>query len=260
MVEPVAQHGNGLAQKINIFCVLFGIAIILFLPLKKEIWYDETISVLCAKGLSHDTPLQFADSSVVSSETINRLNTNANVFEATVNDNANSYLYNIGLHWFSSVCGNSIGAYMLLTKLLAIASILAFFMLCRQILGNNYFTTLALILFNCDIDFIGMSHEIRAYSMGILFITLAGIYFFRFLKDDKPLHLFLTGLFSVAAILTHFLSVYIILVFLGAMLLYKKASLFNLKNIVAIMIPVALIAFYFYLAYPALTNNLKYLD
>ena len=248
----VALKDNGLATKINLFSLLAAIAVILFLPLRKEIWYDETVSVLCAKGISHDSPLLFADSTTVSSETLNRLNTSANVFDATVNDNANSYLYNIGLHWFTVIAGNSIMAYMLFSKLIAIATLLSFFLLCRQFFGNSFFTTLAFVFFACDAEFVGMSHEIRAYAMGILFITLAGIYFFRFLDQNKPIHLFLTGIFSVAAVLSHFLSVYIVLVFLGAMLLYKKAALLNLKNVLAVVLPVGLIALYFYFAYPGL--------
>ena len=159
-----------------------AIIIVLILPLKKEIWYDETVSVLCARGISHDAPMLFANTNVVSSVALAQLNTPANVFNATVNDNANSFLYNICLHWYTAVAGNSITSYMLFSKLLAIATLIAFYFLCGLFFGRGSpFTSVAIMLLAIDIDFIGMSHEIRAYQMGILFVTLAAIYFYKFI-------------------------------------------------------------------------------
>ena len=89
---------SGLAKKINIFCLLAAIIAVLLLPLKKEIWYDETISMQCSKGISSDAPSLFANTNTTNSETLAGLNTAGNVFNATVLDNGNSYLFNIGLH------------------------------------------------------------------------------------------------------------------------------------------------------------------
>lgn len=242
-----------LTKKINIFCLLAGIAIIIILPFRKEAWYDETVSILCSKGISHDAPALFANTNVVSSASLEQLNTLPNIFTATVSDNANSYVYNIGLHWFTQSAGNSLAAYMWFSKLIAIATLIAFWLLCNLFFENKIFTSAAVLLLATDIDFIGMSHEIRAYAMGILFVTLAAIYFFKFMyRAEKPVYLFLTGLFSVAAILAHFLSVYIILVFLGALVVTKKGSLFSVKNIMALIIPISLIVVFFYCAYPGL--------
>ena len=244
---------DGFTKKINIFCLLTAIALILILPLKKEIWYDETVSILCSKGISHDSPLLFADTNAVSSATLQQLNTDKNVFDATVTDNANSFLYNIGLHWFALLFGNSVSAYMLFSKLLAIATLIAFYFLCDLFFKNNLFTSVAILLLATDINFLGMSHEIRAYAMGIFFVTLAAIYFYKFMYGSaKPFYLFCTGLCAVAAVLSHFLSVYIILVLLMVMIVTKKSKLFSAKNILAVVIPVALIAVFFYFAYPGL--------
>jgi uncharacterized membrane protein len=244
---------SGSAKKINLFCLLAAIVIILVLPLKKEIWYDETVSILCSKGISHDSPAQFSNTNLINSATLEQLNNTQNVFNATVNDNANSFLYNIGLHWFTLLFGNSITIYMLFSKLSGIITLLAFYVLCTLLFRNSLFTSVAILLLATDNNFTGMSHEIRAYSMGICFVTLAAVYFFKFMyQKENTRYLFLTSLFSVAAILSHFLTVYTILVFLAVLIFTKKTNLFSARNIIGLLLPVSLLALFFYFAYPGL--------
>lgn len=227
---------------------------VLFIPVKKEIWYDETVSMLCSKGITHDMQYYLRNTDTASSAMLARYNNAPDVFNATVNDNANSYLYNIGLHWFTWLCGNSLQAYMLFSKLISVITLIAFFSLCGLILGESLFSSAAILLLATDTNFYGMSHEIRTYAMGMMFVTLAAIYFFRFIKErGKPVDLFFLGLFSVATVLSHFLSVYIILCFLGGIVYFKRASLFSSKNIAAMVLPVTLIVLFFLLAYPGLS-------
>ena len=236
----------GLAKKINILSLLIAIAAVVVLPLKKEIWYDESISVLCSKGITYDTHNLFAGSTTITGAAIEQLNTPQNVFNATVADNGNSFLFNICLHWLAPLAGNTIPAYMLLSKLCGIATLLAFFVLCNLFLKDSIFTALAILLLAADINFMGMSHEIRAYAMGTLFTTLAGICYYKFsCEREKPIYIFFLALFCVAAVLSHYLSLYVILVFLVCLVLAKKAGLFSLKNIAALIIPLAIIAIYF---------------
>src|ERR1700722_13606084 len=110
---------NSRSRKINIFCLLAAIILVLTLPVKKEIWYDETVSIRCSKGISHDTPALLSNIDAANSAGLSRLNTAANVFNATVLDNGNSFLYNLCLHWFTLIFGISVAAYMLLSKLCA---------------------------------------------------------------------------------------------------------------------------------------------
>jgi hypothetical protein len=243
----------GLAKKINLFCLLAAIAIVLVLPLKKQIWYDETISILCAHGISHATPAQLANITTLTSDTLNALNTPGNVFTATVYDNANSYLYNITLHYWAILFGNTLGAYMLLCKLCAIITLLAFFTLCRQFFGDSPFTAIAILLLLTDNNFTGMSHEVRAYAMGIMFVTLAAVPLCKYLfLQEKPRYLLLTSLFSVAAILAHFLTAYIILVFVAALLIIKWRNLFTPRKVLYIILPLSALALFFALAYHGL--------
>jgi len=243
----------GLTRKINIFCLLAAMAIILVLPLKKQIWYDETISILCAHGISHATPAQLANTTTLTSDTLNALNTPGNVFTATVYDNANSYLYNITLHYWAILFGNTLSAYMLLSKLCAIVTLLAIFTLCRQFFGDSPFTAIALLLLLTDNNFTGMSHEVRAYAMGIMLVTLAAVPLCRYLfAEEKARYLLLTSVFSVAAILSHFLTAYIILVFIAALVILKWRTLVTLKNILCILLPLSALVLFFALSYQGL--------
>lgn len=234
-------------RNINILVLILACFVILVLPGKKEIWYDETISVLCSKGINYDTPVSLASACNLNGSTIQQLNTSSNVFTATVLDNGNSFLYNISLHWFTGIFGNSLSSYMLFSKLCAIASLIGLYLLCGLLWGNSVFTSLAVILLLADNNFTGMSHEVRAYSMATCLVTFAILYCYKFIyQASKPLYLFLTGLFAVAAILSHFLTVYIILVILIALVVTKKAALFSIKNIVAMAIPFTIAGIFFY--------------
>ncbi len=243
----------GLAKKINIICLLMAIAAVLVLPRSKEVWYDETVSMLCSKGISHDSPTLFANTTTVSSATLEQMNTLKNVYKATVLDNGNSLVYNVKLHYFTLLFGNSIEMYMLFSKLCAIVALLAFFWLCRLVFKDSIFTSVAIALLATDLTFIGMSHEIRAYELGTCFVTLAAVFFYKFMyEEEKPFYLFLLGIFSVGAVLSHFLSVYVILVFLGYLVVSKKARLFGPKNLAAMAVPVALVGVYLWFAFVGL--------
>ena len=235
----------GLAKKINILCLLAAIAAVLILPLRKEIWYDETVSMLCSKGISHDSPALMGNATTTNSPALEQMNTLGNVYKATVLDNGNSFVYNVKLHYFTLLFGNSIGVYMLFSKLCGIVTLLAFFLLCRLVFKDSVFTALAILLLATDLNFIGMSHEIRAYELGMCFCTLASVFFYKFMyEEEKPFYLFLVGLFSVGAVLSHYLSLYVILVFMGYLVVGKKMKLLKGKNIVAMLVPVALVAVY----------------
>ncbi len=259
MVAPDNYPEKGLGKYLPLLFLLAACVIIIVLPLRKEIWYDETVSILCSKGISHDSPNLFSNSAAINSNDIKLQNTAGNVFAATVVDNGNSFLYNIGLHWFTLLFGNSIAVYMLFSKFWAIASLVAFMALCRLFLRNNLFLTLAIILFATDAGFIAMSHEIRAYSMGIFFVTMAAIYFYKFLfVNEKPMHLFLLALFSVAALLTHYLSVYIILVFFIVLVVRKNKAILFPQNLLAVALPVCLLVIYFYISWSGVkTMNIQ---
>ncbi len=244
---------NSIAIKlVHIFCLLVAMTIVLMLPAKKEIWYDETVSMMCSKGISADEPERMAAKTTVTADELEQLNTAGNVFHATVTDNANSFLYNIGLHWYTNAFGTTLDDYVAFSKICALCALLAFYALCTLFFGYSFFTPLAVILLAIDIDFVGMSHEIRAYMMGMFFVSAAGIHFFRFIKEAKPINLFFTALCSVGAVLSHFLSVYVVVTFCIGMLWVHKGKLFKPGNILAVVVPILLVGWFFLEAYPGL--------
>lgn len=246
---------GSVARKINLFCLLAAILSVIVFPLKKEVWYDETISILCSKGISHDSHLLFATNDAVSSATINALNTAKNVHQATVVDNGNSFLYNEGLHWFTGLAGNSMFSYTLFTKLASIGVLIALYVLASLFFGNSIFASLAIVLLAVDTNYVSMGNEVRAYTMATFFITLAGINFYKYMyREDKAKYLLWLGVFSAAAVLCHFLSVYIVLVFVGYLLVYKFRKLLISSSLLAIVVPVAIVGIYFLFSYRGLVT------
>lgn len=249
MQEKTSFLNSGAIKKINLICLVLTIAAVLFFPVKKQIWYDESVSVLCSKGLYYTAGNALTALPSNTSSSLAQKNTISAVFNCTIIDNGNSVIYNEALHLFTTVFGNSLNTYVLLSKICAVLTLIVFFLLANQFLERSLFISLALILFTTDSIFWGMAHEVRAYAMGILFVTLSTLYFYKYMfKSDKALHLFLTGIFAACAVLTHYLSVYIILVLITYLFIIKNASLLKLRNIIAILIPLVTVCIYFYFA------------
>jgi hypothetical protein len=238
---------------INLLCLLAAVVMILVLPRKKQIWYDESVSMMCSNGISGRDPGKYKDTKVFNSVELHDFNTAANVFNATVDDNANSFIYNIGLHWFTVLFGNTLASYMMFSKICALFTLLAVFMLCGVLAGASYLPAMSAILMATDLTFVGMSHEIRAYAMGMTFVTFAAVYFFRYVNGKQnPFNLLLVGLFSVGAVLSHFLSIYIVFTFYLSLLILYRQRLFRPVNILVMIVPVVLVGVYFFYAFPGL--------
>jgi len=219
------------------------------MPTKKQIWYDETVSILCSKGISHNTKNELATVKNTNNTELNKLNNSRNVFQATLTDNGNSYLYNILLHYYSEIVGNSTFKFMMLSVILGIGALIAFYFLCTHIFGTSILTSVCLVMLMEDSVFWGMAHEIRAYELGILFVTLSGLFIYRFIyTNEKSTYLFLGTLFAVCAVLSHYLAVYVLLVFVAGLLIVKWRSLFRIPNLIAIAIPAMFLAIYIFMS------------
>lgn len=249
MQEKTSFINSRMIKNLNLLCLVLTICLVLFFPSKKQIWYDESVSVLCSKGLYYTAGNALTALPGNTSAALEKQNNPPAVYNCTIIDNGNSFIYNEALYLFTKVFGNSLISYVLLSKLCAVLALIAFFLLASQFLEGSIFISLALVFIATDTIFWGMAHEVRAYIMGILFVTLSVLYFYKYMyKGDKAWHLFLTGLFAASAILSHYLSAYVILVLLGYLFIVKKTALFALKNIVAIVIPLAVVGIYFYFA------------
>jgi hypothetical protein len=238
--------GNNLMNRIDQVVLILAMLFVLLMPVNKKIWYDETVSVLCSKGISHNTPAQYQGATIITNAELEKHNNAANVFEATVVDNSNSYLYNIKLHFFTNMFGNTINTYVLLSRLFAVCALICFYVLARKFISAPLFRAIAIFFLCADPIFWGMSIEIRAYMAGIFFICLSAIFLVRFLNEnDSPANLFFTLLFSVAAMLTHFLTVYVLLIYALLLLVYKGKTLLSKKYILPVVVPVLLLGIFF---------------
>jgi hypothetical protein len=241
-----AGVSNKAARYINLAVLMFVTGLVLFFPVKKQIWYDESVSMLCSKGLYFTVPNQLTSLQANTSDALAMQNTAAEAYKCTIIDNGNSFLYNELLHYYTNTFGNSLDSYMWLSKLCAVGVLLAIFFFCRLLWGNSIFTSLALILIGSDTIFWGMAHEIRAYELGMMLIITAAVFCYRFIyTTGKSQDLLLCGLFSVGAVLSHYLSAYAILVLVGFIVLNKYKELLRPKNIAAIAVPVVLAGAYF---------------
>jgi hypothetical protein len=245
------MSGNITAQRtgiINLGVLVIAIVYTLFFLPDKKIWYDETVSVLCSKGIPR-TVTPFDSLSVFTSAQVQTLNTPAHVFNATVVDNSNSFIYNIFLHWFTLLAGNDIDTYVLFSKLLAAMTLVALYFFGRKVLSNSIFISLALLFLTADPVFSGMATEIRAYMMGMFFAILSCWFFYKYMYEEETAgSLFWFSFFSLCMLLSHFLSAYLVMA-LGLILVVKKgAKLFNGKNIVAVLMPLAMFALFLFLA------------
>ncbi len=238
--------GNNVMNRIDQAVLILAMLFVLLMPVSKKIWYDETVSVLCSKGISHNTPAQYANATIITNTELEQHNTAANVFDATVVDNSNSYLYNIKLHFFTNMFGNTVNMYVLLSRLFAIAALACFYILSRKFISSPGFRAAAIFFLCTDPVFWGMAVEIRAYMAGIFFICLSAIFLIRFLNEnDSPVNLFFTLLFSVGALLCHFLTAYVLLVYALLLLVYKGKTLLSKKYILPVVVPVLLLGVFF---------------
>ena len=237
------------ARWINIIVLVAAIAVYLFHPLKRFIWYDETVSVWCAKGITYDTKTQFGQATEISSRQISQLNDHHHVLAATIADNSNSYLYNMGLHYFTYLTGNHLNNYFMYSRLCGIAALIALFLLCRQLWGNSWHTSAAVILLMTDMVFWGMSNEIRTYAMGAFFVTLAGLYYFRYRDRHRSSDLLWFGLSCCGALICHYFAIYAIAIPVLALLINERNKLLNKNNLYAILIPFGIIIAYVIVAY-----------
>jgi hypothetical protein len=136
------------------------------------------------------------------------------------------------------------------SKVCAVALLIAFFALATLIMGDSIFISLALVLFSFDANIFGLGHEIRAYELGAFFVTAAAVFFYKYLyQAANPRNLLLLGLFSVGAILCHYLSACVVLVFVGYLVFYQRSQIFKTSSILVLLVPIALMALYFGMAF-----------
>lgn len=249
MQEKKGLFAPATTRYINMVCLIVAIGFVLFFPVRKFIWYDESVSVLCSKGLYYTDGNSLTTLTSNTSANLEQYNTAAAAYKCTIIDNGNSFLYNELLHFFTAVSGNSLSAYVWLSRLCGAGVLICVFFFMRMLVGDTVFTSLGIVLLVFDGVFWNMAHQVRAYELGMMLMMLTGIFFWKYLFDaDRAIYLLVTGLLAAATILTHYLSAYAVLVMVAVIVLYKRLQLFKVQQILAILLPVAILGVYFWLA------------
>ncbi len=212
--------------------------VFMFFPQKKLYW-DEPFSIMCSKGFSWLNIEQFLTQKPITSTALNNENTLRNIYYG------GDSVYYFGLHYFSLWFNNTINSYLYFSVVWGILTLIAFYFLARQLLGDTLYTSLALLLLVTDFQFLGQTYCIRNYMISLFFVILATIYFFRYLHVKNFKNIFWLGMLSELAFLSHYFTGYIVLVF-GFVILYnERLAFFNKRNILALLLPVVIMTVYF---------------
>ncbi len=233
---------SGMAKKINLFVLLTCIILTVALCPKKKIYYDEPYQVMASNGITNANVGKFTAMGTFTSAALDSENTLRNVFN--LSDDSIHYVL---LHGITSIFGNDLKNYVAFSLFWAILSLVAFYFLCRDLVGNNIFTALAIIIFFTNFQFLTQAYSIRHYIMGLFFAVLSAIYFFKYYLGGKSAkNMLLLGLYSAIGIISHYFTCYIVLIYVVAILLDEKLAFFSKKNMLALSFPLISLCIYFY--------------
>ena len=240
---------------INLIVLITCCTVLVLAPFKKYIWYDESVSVEAVNGITYNTPSHFPVAQI-SGSTIDALNTTGNVSIATVYDNNNSLLYNLGLHGFLQLTGRSLNHYLLFSRLCAVLALLALYLLATLILGETIYVSAAILFLATDLTFIGMANEIRTYSLGIFAVIMAANHAFRLLgKKRNVWHLVAFCLWGLAALLSHFFTLYALGILFVFILVSEEGWKWVLRHAFVLALPLVVLGGLFFASKHAITDN-----
>jgi uncharacterized membrane protein len=231
---------TALNKKINLFVLFACIALIFVFSPKKQLFWDEPFSILCSKGITILNMDKYTAQTSLTSADLVKENNFANVFYG------GDSLYYIGLHYYSSLLNNTLNAYFSFSLIWGVLALISFYFLCKQVIGNDIFISLALFLFFTDMLFLNQTYSMRNYMISLFFLNISAIYFFRYLAGNRQFKtILLLGIFSMLAFLSHYFTGYIIIGYIIAILYAEKLAFFTKKNMVALLIPSVLLVAYF---------------
>ncbi|MGV9011248.1 MAG: glycosyltransferase family 39 protein [Flavobacteriales bacterium] len=174
---------------------------------REGMWNDELSTMQVASGQRYvvlDTISVFTNVQLAATDDL------PGVVESTINDNGNSLLYNVLLHYWLALFGRGNFAARFIPLLAGICIILVSFFFSRTLiastkaaLGASAFVALHPLL-------IGQSHECRAYSLALLFSLLSSLFLLKGMTKRTALFFALHAITATAALLCHYLTVYVL--------------------------------------------------
>ena len=227
--------------KINLFILLLTIvAVIAFFP-HKQLYFDESHSIMTSKGISLANIEKVPDTGTITSADLAKFNNLADIYYT------GSGLHGIGLAYFSDFFNNTLSSYVAFSALWGVLALIVLYFLCGIIFGDSIFTGVALLLYITDLWTLNTMYFIRPYMMCVCLVICAGYFFFRYLfRGRSPWSIFFLTLFSTACVCSHYFTFYIILVYVLAILYHDRLKFFSLKNILAIILALPPVIIYLY--------------
>ena len=230
----------GLVKKINLAVLLICCILTVALCPPKHLYFDEPFQIMESKGITGSNINEYTAQNPITSATLAKANTFHNTFIFS-----DSIQYDL-LYYMARIFGNNLNTYVYFSLFWAILTLIAFYYLCRLIVGDNLFTALCIILLFTNLSFLTQAYNIRHYIMALFFTVLSAIFFFKYLFENKSFkNLLALGMCCLICTVTHYYTVYIIMVYVLAILLQEKLAFFSWKNILALAIPAACLGAYF---------------
>ena len=172
--------------------------------------------------------------SVFSCADYEKFNTIPSVMQSVLNDNSNSVVYYLILHYIIKLAGADIFYLKLFSVLVALLNLLLIYRLGNKLLVVPLLPICLVLLFACNPIFFQSAILIRSYGLALLFslisadLLMAGI----ITKHISARRMFLIALLAALAVLTNYFSI-ALLAGLGLCLVYsirKNRDLLQNKN------------------------------
>lgn len=185
--------------------VLIGFVLRLYEIDNYGLWFDEECSVLAANGISDfidTTSINFTNSMVKSQNTIN------NVIRSTIiYDSGNSIAYNLMLHFWVQLFGNSDFAVRSLSLIFGCLIVCISYLISKKLFRDVLIAQVIVILICFHPLLIEYSRMARAYSMATFLSMLSTFFFIRIItiKTRNSNYLYYI-LFVILSLLTHYLT------------------------------------------------------
>lgn len=217
---------------IYLIIILFVGTLLRFYHLNKfGIWSDEEETILIANGqkILNDSLGVFTYANIHKSDNVR------GVLNSTIADNGNSIFYNLTLHFWLNLWGNSTTSSRALSCIFGVLIIILTFKLSDflfQNAGISLFITLFVAIHPLLISF---SQQARAYSLGTFLSLLSTYYFLNIIlrKNQSVLFYLLYVLSATAALLSHYLTAPILLAQFIIFLLFARDKRLLAKSVVA---------------------------
>jgi uncharacterized membrane protein len=186
--------------------ILVGIVLRLIMINTYGIWHDERVSILIANGLHH-TQLISGDITV---QELQRSDNLPGVVDATILDNGNGLLYNVVLHYWLNLFGNSDLSARLLSVLFSILVIPLVHAFAEKMFNSRRIAITASFIAAIHPLFVAYAQQARPYAMATFFTLLASTIFMNILRDRASFKSYIWyAVWSSCALLTHYLTAYV---------------------------------------------------